>query len=72
MSIAPYARFSYLKKKEAVIELLPVRQENVCGILAAFSCRWRSRFEELGQRLSKSGCGASSRRLPVMGRIWGQ
>ena len=38
MSIAPYARFSYLKKKEAVIELLPVRQNDVCGILPAFSC----------------------------------
>ena len=38
MSIAPYAGFSYLEKKEAVIELLPVRQESVCGILPAFSC----------------------------------
>jgi hypothetical protein len=37
LSIAPYAGFSYLEKEEAGIEILPVRQDNVCRIPPA--CR---------------------------------
>jgi hypothetical protein len=73
MSIAPYARFSYLKKKEAVIELLPVRQDNVCGILPAISCPAAVKIGGAGACDSaRQGGGASSRRLPVVGRVWAQ